>query len=146
MKTCPSPEQLERLLTGRLTEAESETLKPHVDSCPDCLAALKELTAYTPPALDASGEPIAADAGLLEDATTPRDQDPQFERTVSVGPSATTGNAGSTHPGAANANEWPTGVSRRFGDYELQHELCVAGWEWSTGQDRSVSTAPSHSR
>lgn len=42
--SCPSREQLERLLQGVMPDAEMEELKAHVSGCPRCLEAMRAVT------------------------------------------------------------------------------------------------------
>src|SRR5262245_55033763 len=45
MNTCPAREQLERLLTRQLTNAEQDALEGHVEACTACQHLLESLTA-----------------------------------------------------------------------------------------------------
>jgi WD40 repeat protein len=52
---CPSREHYQRLLNGLLNDTEEQHLEVHVNSCPDCLIILEELTAVSSEVLSGSG-------------------------------------------------------------------------------------------
>ena len=45
MMHCPPREQLHRLLTDQLTEADEQALDTHLSGCPACVRTLEGLTA-----------------------------------------------------------------------------------------------------
>src|SRR5262245_3634256 len=49
MASCPSPEQLVRLLDEELDEADEALIVAHVETCPGCQHRLEELVRGHPP-------------------------------------------------------------------------------------------------
>ena len=46
--TCPSTEMLSLLLLGQLSDDESTTVEAHLESCPQCVAALRQIEPHDP--------------------------------------------------------------------------------------------------
>ncbi len=68
LKTCPSPDQLHRLLTDQLGEAQETSIGDHIEKCPHCQESLERMT-------QASDKPGSGEWPIAEGtAEPPRDE------------------------------------------------------------------------
>jgi WD40 repeat protein len=58
--TCPSPQELEHLLAGRLSPLEDADVSSHIQSCPACQQTLQQLTDPAPDDLFGHADPQVA--------------------------------------------------------------------------------------
>src|SRR5436190_902936 len=100
--TCPDLEVLSAFFDGKLSAADVESWSPHVESCPDCLAVLEELsgpTARTPHSSSISvgtaTVAVASKARFWADLSAIRLVDPERLAEVKLGASAVLNECGS---------------------------------------------------
>lgn len=65
MKPCPSNEELQLFLEGRLEEAASADLDTHIQSCPTCQGSLDALTRYADPKHHSTDGPHSGSSPVL---------------------------------------------------------------------------------
>jgi WD40 repeat protein len=95
---CPPPDELDRLIRGRLSAARTTDLTEHVGNCTECQQRMEELAS--------GGGPGVADALREADRARPA-SDSRFWSALSAAEAEVTATA--VLPPAARSDEWPAG-------------------------------------